>query len=382
MLKLRFQTDQTYNSKLNGVKKIVFDSKDYLNDDYILFVEKMNDNVLNVNNILTTNKSIYQLYSNEKHVYAIENIENIENGTVIRIENSHIKIMNRPSSNNNAIFMTKRCNHYCLMCSEPPTTDNDSYLVEENMKLLELMEKGRPVIGITGGEPTLDKRDFIKIIEKIRLEHPDAMIRLLTNGRSYKDESFVKELSAIASGHLISEIPIYDSDYRNHDYIVQARNAFHETIKGMYNCFQHELVTDVRIVLTKQNYQSLSNLVTYIYKNMPFVAHIAFMSMEYIGFAMNNFEILHINPNDYREELKNAIKLCETYKLPMSVYNLPMCMMDESLWPYARQSISDWKNEFDDVCLSCEKKEVCSGMFSSTYPHYREYITPILSKIS
>lgn len=376
MLNLRYKTE-TYNPALNGIKKVVTDPEAYLNDDYILFVADDNTEVGHAANILTTSSEYHKNNSETKNVFYLEHIENIENNAVVRIENHSLYIAFRPSANQHAIFMTKRCNHYCLMCSEPPSTDNDSFMVKENLKLIELMDKGLPVIGITGGEPTLEKDNFIRIIKKIREEHPDSIIRLLTNGRSYQDEKFVEALSEIASEHLISEIPIYDTDTANHDYIVQARNAFNETVEGMYNCFKHGMITEVRIVLTKQNYKSLSNIVDYIYRNMSFVAHIAFMGMEYIGFAINNYEKLHINPNDYKEELFKAINLCERYNLRSSIYNLPLCMIDPFLWRFSRQSISDWKNEFDDKCEQCCEREICAGMFSSTYPFYKEFISPL-----
>lgn len=381
MLNLRYKTE-TYDPALNGIKKVVTCPEDYLSDDYILFVTNVHAETGHADNILTTSGEYHKNNRESKRIYHLDHIENIENNAVVRIENGSLYITYRPSANQHAIFMTKRCNHYCLMCSEPPSTQNDSFMVEENLKLIELMDKGLPVIGITGGEPTLEKENFIRIINKIREEHPDTVIRLLTNGRSYQDETFVEALSEIASEHLISEIPIYDTDTANHDYIVQARNAFNETVEGMYNCFKHDMVTEVRIVLTKQNYKSLSNIVHYIYKNMPFVAHIAFMGMEYIGFAINNFDKLHINPNEYKEELYKAINLCERYNLQSSIYNLPLCMIDPSLWHFSRQSISDWKNEFDDKCEQCGKRDACAGMFSSTYPFYREFVSPLPTQLA
>jgi len=73
----------------------------------------------------------------------------------------------------------------------------------------------------------------------------------------------------------------------------------------------------------------------------------------------------------------NAIKLCKNYLLPISIYNIPLCLVHEDVREYAKQSISDWKNEFSKICDNCDKKTSCSGMFSSTQKYYEELLNPI-----
>ncbi len=302
----------------------------------------------------------------------------MEDGAIVRIEDGTLFITIRPSSNAQTLFFTSKCNHYCLMCSEPPQTANDDYLISDNLKIIELLDKDLEVIGISGGEPTLLGDNFIKIVKKIREELPETTIRVLTNGRAYTNEKFVKELADVAGEYLVSEIPLYNAYYAKHDYIVQARNAFFETIEGFYNCAKHGLRTDVRIVISKQNYNDLDDLIYFIYKNIPFVEHIALMGLEYIGFAVNNIRDIHVSPLDYREQLKDAIHLSRKYSLNVSIYNLPLCLVHEDVRRYAQQSISDWKNEFSDVCDGCAVKDQCSGMFTSTQPYFTHLLEPIV----
>ena len=58
------------------------------------------------------------------------------------------------------------------------------------------------------------------------------------------------------------------------------------------------------------------------YKRLS-VDHIALMGLEYIGFAVKNFEDIHISPLDYKIELYEAIDEARRYNLPISIYNLP-----------------------------------------------------------
>lgn len=365
------------NPKDPTVKKVVFSQDLVENKDIALFVSEILDNEPSASILLTDNKDVFERYKG-KGILLFPKMPELEENCIVKFDSDRMRILSRPSANNQFLFMTYNCNHYCLMCSEPPRTENDSYLVEDNLKLIELLDKNTEVVGITGGEPTLAGKNFIKIIKKIRECLPEAYIRVLTNGKSYKNDAFTKELAEIGGDRYISEIPLYHSDYMRHDYIVQSRNAFFDTVEGIYNCAKHDLFVDIRVVLTKQNYQGLPDLIYFIYKNMPFVTNIALMGLEYTGFAKLNFDDIHVSPLDYKEDLMNAIELCRKYQLPVTIYNLPLCLLDESIREYARQSISDWKDEFSDACESCIEKEHCAGMFATTRPVYESYLKPIV----
>jgi hypothetical protein len=47
----------------------------------------------------------------------------------------------------------------------------------------------------------------------------------------------------------------------------------------------------------------------------------------------------------------------------VSIYNHQLCVLDRSLWPFAKKSISDWKNMYLDECASCGVLESCGGLF-------------------
>lgn len=364
-------------SKKSGVKKVVYSQDVYLNNDYAFFCNELVNLDSHIKVVFTTSHDMYSKYADSKEIFYFESLDEMEDGSIVKLDHKSIYITYRPSANAHSLFMTYNCNHYCLMCSEPPKMENDSYFIEDNLKIIELLDKSLPVLGITGGEPTLVGDSYLKIIKKIREYLPTTYIRVLTNGKSYKNEAFVKKLADIAGEYYISEIPLYHSYYSKHDYIVQSKNSFYETIEGLYNCAKHDLTVEIRIVLNKQNYEDLPNLIYFIYKNLPFVGHIALMSLEYIGFAKMNFDKIHISPIDYQSQLIEAIELCEKYNLPVSIYNLPLCLIDESIRSYAKQTISDWKNEYAEICNSCVEKSNCSGMFASTKPVYEELLVSI-----
>jgi hypothetical protein len=102
------------------------------------------------------------------------------------------------------------------------------------------------------------------------------------------------------------------------------------------------------------------------------------MGLENTGFAIANGEELWIDPIDYQFELANAVDLLASAKINVSVYNLQRCVLDRSVWPYAKKSISDWKNGYIEECDRCIEKERCSGFFTSGRPRGSRGIGPIL----
>jgi hypothetical protein len=82
---------------------------------------------------------------------------------------------------------------------------------------------------------------------------------------------------------------------------------------------------------------------------------------------------------DYRDQLAEAVDMLVGSKVCVSVYNLPRCVLARSVWPYAAQSISDWKNGFVEECDRCDEKSRCSGFFTTGRPHFSRGIQAIMS---
>lgn len=102
------------------------------------------------------------------------------------------------------------------------------------------------------------------------------------------------------------------------------------------------------------------------------------MGLENTGFAIANEAQLWIDPIDFRAALADAVDVLVAAEVNVSVYNLQRCVLAPSVWPYAVQSISDWKNAFVSECEPCIEKSRCAGFFSSGRPRRSRAISPIL----
>lgn len=300
-------------------------------------------------------------------VHGYESLDFLKNDYIATVDtrNGFTRVIYRPDSKHNTLFTTDRCNSNCLMCSQPPKEVDESGLLTEHLRYIDLIPNTPQYLCITGGEPTLLKGGLIQIIAKLKDRFPDTLITMLSNGRSYCYEDFVEKLAAVQHSGFLTSIPLYASNAVDHDYVVQAKGAFDQTVQGLYNAAKNGLATEIRVVLHKQTVSGLLELAEFIYRNLPFVQHVALMGLEHMGYVKKNWDILWIDPVDYSNELEAAVRYLYHRRISVSIYNLPLCVLPMSLWDFARQSISDFKNIYLDQCGTCKVKPNCSGLFLS-----------------
>lgn len=270
-------------------------------------------------------------------------------------------------SNDNALFVTGQCNNHCLMCCQPPVKRNDiDFFYEKNIRLIDSTPIELPTIGITGGEPTLLGDRLFDLIAHIRKRLPNTHIQILSNGRQFADGLYAEKLAQVSEGMVIVGVPFHSDSPIIHDRIAGAKNAYNQTLLGLYNLAANDIDIELRIVLTKQNYQRLPQMARFISKNLAFVSTVAFMAMEDIGYTIKNRNLIWIEPLDYMPQLQQAIQYLAQLEFDVSLFNLPLCLLPGSLRPFAKQSISDWKNKYLPICDTCTSKSECCGFFSTS----------------
>lgn len=320
----------------------------------------------------------YNIFENERVVFKIPTLDHLNEGDIVSVGNDgNINTLYRINSFQNTLLATERCNSNCLMCSQPPRDRDDiPMLYDIHKKLIPLIPKDCIELGISGGEPTLMGEQFFDLLSQIKSELPDTEIHVLTNGRSFAWNTMAERLGELEYSRLMLGIPLYADYYQVHDYIVQAENAFNQTILGLHNLARYNQRLEIRIVLHKQSIPRLTRLAKYIYKNLPFVEHVTFMGLEFIGYTPHNIEKLWIDPFDYQEELVEAVEFLAGQGMHVSIYNTPLCLLPQHTWQYARKSISDWKNDYLPQCSSCTKLNDCGGLFTWNLKKHSDHIKP------
>lgn len=297
-----------------------------------------------------------------------DDFDYLSHGDVVRVnwERGSIGVLYRRASRYNTLLVTEQCNHYCLMCSQPPKRPEDRWLVEDAQRLVRMLPRETESLGISGGEPTLLGNDLLELLRLMRAHLPQTRVDLLSNGRRFAEPEFVRSYAEVSHPNLTVGIPLYSDDPSHHDHIVQARGAFDETVRGILNLKRLNQSVEVRVVLHALSVTRLTELARYLTRNLLFVDHVALMGLEMTGFTLANLDSLWIDPYDYREELAEAVFILECAGMHVSVYNLPLCIAPVGIERAYRKSISDWKNEYLPQCGDCTRREDCGGFFSSS----------------
>ena len=128
---------------------------------------------------------------------------------------------------------------------------------------------------------------------------------------------------------------MYSESPETHDYIVQARGAWTETISGLFNLARVGADIEIRVVVQRANYERLAELAYFIFRNLTFARHVAFMGIEPIGFAPANRDSLWVDPVDCAGSLKEATFFLANRGMDVSVYNFPLCSLPGELWEFA-----------------------------------------------
>lgn len=289
-------------------------------------------------------------------------------GDVIRIDpqRQSVAALYRRNARTNAFLVTERCDNYCVMCSQPPKERDDSWIVDELNEVIPLVSQDATEIGITGGEPTLLGERLPALIARMKSYLPRTAVHVLSNGRGFKQAELARRVADVHHHDLMIGIPLYSDIPERHDFVVQARGAFEDTIRGILNLKTYGVRVELRFVIHRETYADLPAFARFVARNLLFVDHVALMGLEQMGFAKANIEAIWIDPLDYQAQLAEATDILARAGLKVSIYNHQLCVLEERLHRFACASISDWKNAYLDECARCAMRQECGGFFASS----------------
>jgi His-Xaa-Ser system radical SAM maturase HxsC len=274
-----------------------------------------------------------------------------------------VHVLLRSRDLHHTVFLTNRCNSLCLMCSQPPSKQDDSWLVQEAKDICRHISVAPQTIGFTGGEPLLLGGQLREILDTYRSLLPDTRFDVLTNGRLFSDPALAQFLLADLD-RVTWMVPLYGHADFLHDFIVQSHGAFDQTISGLLELQAHQQPIQLRIVLIQPILSWLPQLCSFIARNLPFVQEVALMGCEPTGFALANKDLCRVDMGDWASTLEGAVDTLTRYGLQPVLMNLPLCALPRNIRRYAHRSISDWKQTYAEECSKCSAKDDCSGLFA------------------
>lgn len=304
-----------------------------------------------------------------KSCYGVKNIEHFIDGDIVRIsDDGLIRILYRIDSDDNVIFVTNQCNSNCIMCpdSDLVRKNGENVSIEELIEYIDYIPKDCKHLTITGGEPGLLKDNLIILLRECQKRLPNTNYLLLTNGRVFSDEKYLKKIVEVLPDNIRFGIPLYSSDEEIHDGITMAKNSFRQTVYAIKRMLEYDISIEIRTVVLKKNYNSLIKLSDYIIKEFKNVDVVNFMALEVLGNCLKNKKEVWINFEDINKYLLPSCLNLIKNRINVQLYNFPLCLIDSKLISLAKNSITDYKIKYKKECEICRARNLCGGFFFST----------------
>jgi len=265
----------------------------------------------------------------------------------------------RSESNSNTILLTERCDQKCLMCSQPPR--NLDYAHFELYKQAIALIPDECVIGISGGEPTLFKRELFEFFDQVISNNKKIKFHVLTNGQHFVS-SDIKFLIKFNKS-VIWAVPIYSNEEKNHDQIVGKIGAYVKLLEGLSILAKSSSQVELRTVILRENIFNLSLLANFIGTNLPWVRSWSIMQLEKKGYARLDWQNKFYDTSSDFSMVERALEICRIKKIHTDLFNFPRCTTPVIHRNLCRKSISDWKQKYLENCDNCNEKNLCCGFF-------------------
>lgn len=257
------------------------------------------------------------------------------------------------------------CNNNCIMCSTRPFDKKKIAGFDKTVRYLDrfLKNKSPDSINFTGGEPTIIQ-DFIPTLDYVKKRFSDTQIRVLSNGRRFIYEHYVKKLVDLKIDNFSVEIPLHASNAELHDSITQTPGSFDQTLQGIKNLLKHKVSTAVRVVVHKMNYKNLPELAELILKDLGEVDKVIFIFVLLQGNAFKNKDKAMVRYDEMMPFLESAIEILKD-KINIELYHFPLCTLKSQYRKYAISSLQKHKVMFIPICKKCKEKINCLGILKT-----------------
>lgn len=328
---------------------------------------------------------LYIAFNDDILRYAVEDTDGnkICSGDIVSISlDGYVNVVYTHDECEVDIFVTNKCNSNCIMCplAEGVRKKQNIGHYEWMKAYIDLLPQDISYFNITGGEPTLEKENFLHILSLLKNKYNHSEFQLLTNGRSAADVSFLHKILDFSPRGMRYAIPLHSSNELIHDKITQSQYSFKQTDKGIRNLLATNQKVEIRIVISKANSNCLKETAQYISKNYKGLYCVNFIGMEMMGNAAKNRESLWINYSDAFRCAKPAIDILIRSGIDVQLYNFPLCAVERGYWHIAAKSITGYKVRFMEECDACIVKEICGGFFVSTKQVMKPKVYPVRKK--
>jgi len=271
-----------------------------------------------------------------------------------------------------------KCNSNCIMCTNMDSfiaSPDDHYDFDFQMQRLKKFSRKLTLKDhflFSGGEPTLHP-GFLSILTAFRKKIPRVPICLLTNGRKFCYPDFTRDVLRLGKTPFDTVVTIHGFDAPTHDSITRSRGSFSQSMLGLENIFKLRgpgQGVEIRIVLHKLTAPWLGRTLAAILKAFPDTAgyHLVLIYFEVEGQAEKNFKRIKLSLGECVARIWECNESLKKFS-EVRLYHFPLCVLNEDLRPFVRDSLPGEDVCCLEECRSCALKKKCPGV-PAWYPKW------------
>ena len=237
-----------------------------------------------------------------------------------------------------------------VMFDSSERIDNQGYPESWLYTYIDMLPASLEHIVVTGGEPTLRGEAFWGVMKRLADKFQNIEVLLLTNGRTMSLKRYAERLASYCPQFLKVAIPINGSTADIHDEVTQSKGSFNQSVRGIRNLLALEIPVEIRIVVTKMNYDSLVDIAQLIIDKLHNVTVVNFVGMETRGSCAKNLSSVYVEQESVFQYIRPAVELLIADGIDVMLYNYPLCYVDQGFWPICKRSISPEKVRYAMTC--------------------------------
>ena len=252
--------------------------------------------------------------------------------------------------------LMSRCNERCVFCMVEDEIEGSADVdFRAAVEAIAAQPEGT-IIEFFGGEPTIYPH-FLELVTEARAR--GFYCSIASNARIFHSRDFTRKMAATGREHLYVRTSLYGDEAGMHDALTRARMSFDQTAKGVQNLLDESILTQVNIVIMKENYRNLAGMVDLVHSwNVP---RIKFGNLMGISTCMAQaVSLAAVKPH-----LEAAIAQAEALGLRVTVEKTPLCCAGGriDLLSTEREAFGGARSFDDDgACGTCLVRRWCDGL--------------------
>lgn len=241
----------------------------------------------------------------------------------------------------------------------------------------------------TGGEPTIMPA-LPALIQYARKTCGYRSVIIQTNGRRLAYKAYLEELIQAGASHF--SISVHGHIPPLHDYLTRVEGSFLETLAGIRNALNHNVVLATNTVITKSNSINLADIAKLLGAMGVRQMQFAYPHLE--GKALVNIENIAPPISLAAFHVKRALEAAGQSGALALTEGFPFCLLGE--WKdhaveniHTKRKVVDCQGDIEDfhghrmsllknkgpACSACSMKNICEGPWAD-YPErfsWREF---------